>query len=101
LRMLTENMLKSSNPNKLIVTTDGNEALKEYSLANGAFDLVITKIFMPNISGYELTEHLRKLGVEGKIVGLTAATLGDETNRLIQLEADNVIEKPLTKEKLL
>ena len=56
---------------------------------------------MPKISGYALTEHLRKLGFEGKIVGLTVATLGDETNRLIQLEADNVIEKPLTKEKLL
>lgn len=101
LRKLTKHTLNSFKPKKLVVTTDGSEALKEYTSANGAFDLVITDIFMPNMSGYELTEHLRKLGFEGKIVGLTAATLGDETDRLIQLGADNVIEKPLTKEKLL
>lgn len=101
LRKLTEYVLNSFKPKKLVVTTDGSEALKEYTSANGAFDLVITDIFMPNMSGYELTEHLRELGFAGKIVGLTAATLGDETNRLIQLGADDVIEKPLTKEKLL
>ena len=101
LRKLTEYILKSFKPKKLVVKTDGSEALKEYTSANGAFDLVITDIFMPNMSGYELTEHLRELGFAGKIVGLTAATLGDETNRLIQLGADDVIEKPLTKEKLL
>ena len=101
LRMLTENILGSFKPRKLVVAKDGSEALKEYTDTNGAFDLVITDIFMPNMSGYDLTEHLRKLGFGGKIIGLTAATLGEETDRLLQLGANHVIEKPLTKEKLL
>jgi len=77
---------------------DGAEALKAH--AQRDFDIVITDINMPIINGYALTKALREKGFAGPIIGLTAATIGDETRTLLSCGADAVLAKPLSMKKL-
>lgn len=101
LRILTQKVVAKLDPKLLVVAEDGADALTKFNEYQGRFDIVITDIFMPHMSGYDLVSKLREQGFEGRIIGLTAATLGDETDRLIELGANQVIEKPLNQAKLL
>lgn len=72
---------------------DGEVALAVFK-AN-AIDAVLTDIFMPKLNGYELTKALRSLGYKGQIIGCSAASIGEEANKLIASGADKVFIKPL------
>lgn len=92
LRMMTVKMLEKAGA-KVLVATDGREGI---DLAhNEQFDMVLTDIFMPNEDGYALTTAVRNLGFEGPVVGVTAAVIGDEHERLINAGANSVLSKPL------
>ena len=64
------------------------------------YDLVITDIMMPNMNGYELTRELREFGFSKPIIGVTAAVIGEESQQLLEMGADQVIEKPVDLAKL-
>lgn len=72
---------------------DGLEALA--AVERQDFDIVLTDINMPNMNGYKLTATLCKNGFNGIKIGLTAATIGSETEKLISLGANAVLQKPL------
>jgi CheY-like chemotaxis protein len=78
---------------------DGREALAR--LAERDYDLILTDYFMPRMNGLQLIEHLREQHQTVPVIGVTAATLGDEAERLRRAGADGVLEKPLTKDALL
>lgn len=78
----------------VIDAEDGKDALNKIVAED--FDLVVTDIMMPNCNGYELTRQLRKNGFTKPIIGLTAATVGEEANLLIQCGANAVLAKPFT-----
>lgn len=75
-------------------TFDGVEALVQMDLKS--FDVLLTDINMPNMNGYELTRAARAKGFKGLIFGVTAATIGQETDRLMECGADGVLSKPIT-----
>ncbi|NVK03070.1 MAG: response regulator [Oceanospirillaceae bacterium] len=77
---------------------DGAGALNAY--AQRGFDIVITDINMPEMNGYVLTQTLREIGYTGPIIGVTAATIGDESRKLLACGADAVLPKPLSMKKL-
>lgn len=79
-------------------TFDGIEALLQ--LETQEFDLLLTDINMPQMNGYQLTQEARALGFTGLIVGVTAATIGRETDKLIESGADGVVTKPITMKAL-
>ena len=64
-------------------------------------DLVITDLFMPEMSGDELTQTLRSQGFERPIVGLTAAVVGDDMRRFELAGASTVMSKPLDTNALM
>ena len=64
------------------------------------YDLVITDIMMPNMNGYELTSKLREFGFRKPIIGVTAAVIGEESEQLLAMGANQVIEKPVDLPKL-
>ncbi len=98
IRMLSAKLIESQGAS-VAAAEDGEKAL-EIAL-NKEFDLVITDIFMPNMDGYELTRALRENGYTGPIIGITAATIGEERDKLVAAGANAAIGKPLTNEKLL
>ena len=52
------------------------------------------------MNGYELTRELRALGFNKPIIGVTAAVIGEESDELLAMGADQVIEKPVDLPKL-
>ena len=55
---------------------------------------------MPEADGYELTTKLRASGFSKPIIGVTAATVGEESAKLVEAGADSVLAKPLDIDKL-
>ena len=97
IQMLTAKMLKKQGAT-VVINSNGQQALDAY--ADGGFDLVMSDIFMPELDGYGLVKGLRERGYTGPIVGLTAATIGAETDLMLEAGADIVISKPIEVEKL-
>lgn len=97
IRMLTEKMLTTKGA-KVFSGADGKLAADRF--VGKDINLVLTDIFMPNMDGYELTEELRKAGFRGPIIGISAAVVGDETDRLIEAGADVVMSKPIKMQEL-
>ncbi len=75
------------------LAVNGKEALD--MIARQAPDLLITDLFMPEMSGDEVIAALRKAGSDMPIVGLTAAAVGDDIHRLENAGATAVMVKPL------
>lgn len=102
IQMLTQKMLTKQGAN-VVVCDNGSEALNVFE--TGEFDLVLSDIFMPEKNGYELVAGLRNRGFAGIVIGLTAATIGEETDRMLTAGADAVLSKPINlralKEQLL
>lgn len=86
-------MMLSDYGVKVRIAKNGLEALQVFN--ESQTDLVLTDIFMPKMSGVELTEELRRQGTERPIIGLTAATLGQETEAISRAGANAVLNKPL------
>lgn len=61
---------------------------------------MLSDIFMPLMNGYEFVAVIRQRGFNGPVVGLTAATIGDETERMLQAGADRILPKPIDIRKL-
>ena len=92
LQMLTTALLKKQGA-QVVLANDGAEALELFETQD--FDFVLTDIMMPNLDGYGLTQALRKNGYRNKIIGLTAATIGLETDQLLAAGADATLSKPV------
>lgn len=97
IQLLTEKMLAKQGA-VVSVANNGEEALNLFS--DGDFDLVLSDIFMPQLDGYGLVSMLRERDYAGPIVGLTAATVGEETERMLVAGADRVLSKPISIDKL-
>ncbi len=98
LQMLTTVLLKKQGA-EVVLANDGNEALELFK--RHTFDFVLTDIMMPNLDGYGLTRALREQGYTHPIIGLTAATIGLETDELLLAGADVALSKPVDIQKLL
>lgn len=92
LRLLTQKMLTVKGAS-VVAAEDGQLALAQFD--RGTFNLVVTDIFMPNVDGYEFVAELRKRGFDGPVVGISAAVVGEETDKLIESGADAVMSKPI------
>ena len=75
-----------------VLAKDGKEALKLFSEQD--FDLVITDLGMPGMSGWQLSKHIKQGNPETPIIVITGwgAQLGDEdlTNNDVEL----ILSKP-------
>ena len=88
LQLLTKNMLEKQGA---VVSAASNGKLALASFKDGDYDLVISGIFMPEMDGYGLAKALRESKYLGPIIGLTAATIGDETEQMLEAGADRVL----------
>lgn len=92
LRLLGQKLL-SRIVNEVQVAEDGSKALE---LMHPSINLVVTDYFMPELNGADFTRKLREDGYAGVIIGVTAATIGDQREDLLKAGADAVLPKPLT-----
>ena len=86
--------------NYIVVTAaDGLEALKLLKSEECAFDLVVTDLVMPYVSGVGVISILKKEFPETPVVAITG--YGESPEALaLEANADMVIEKPFNLENL-
>jgi two-component system OmpR family response regulator len=81
------------------VADDGQAALRE--IHDGNYDLVISDVNMPKVSGFELLERMRATGNETPVIMLTAR--GDRADVAVGFRAgaDDYVTKPFGLEELM
>lgn len=65
------------------------------------YDIIITDYYMPDMNGDEFIKRLVERNFKGRIVGLTAATLGDQVDSMYANGAHAVMFKPMTAKSFL
>ena len=81
------------------VAADGHAALRE--IHEGRFDLIVSDVNMPKVSGFELLERMRATGNETPVILLTAR--GDRADVAVGFRAgaDDYVTKPFGLEELM
>lgn len=103
-QLVMRNMFKailSQTDHQSTYAVDGEEAYKEAT--KNQFDLVITDLYMPHLTGIELTQKLRKLSTY-KGVPILVVSTENATSRKSEGKAAGAsgwIVKPISSKKLL
>jgi DNA-binding NtrC family response regulator len=78
---------------QVVIATNGLDALKLMEAAKDDFDLVITDLVMPNISGVAVTAIIKKKNTKMPVIAITG--YGEQPEALArEVHADIVMEKP-------
>lgn len=93
LRRLTRTVLQKNTNAVIVEAQNGVEAIALLKRHRPA--LIITDYFMPEMDGRALIQALRRVGNTVPIIGLTAATIGEERDELLVAGANEVLNKPL------
>ena len=80
---------------------DGQQALDIYAEKNGAFDVVLLDIMMPNLDGLEVCKRLRNESSTVGIIMLTAKTQEMDKVSGLLMGADDYITKPFSPSELM
>ena len=98
IRTLTHQALGQAGA-QVSLAENGKVALEKFDPE--LFDLVLTDIMMPEMDGFEFTREVRKQDGNIPIIALTAAVLGEETDRIQDLGATAVLPKPIDLHRLI
>ncbi len=80
---------------------DGQQAIDLYHEKNGAFDVVLLDIMMPNVDGLEVCKTLRNESSTVGIIMLTAKTQEMDKVSGLLMGADDYITKPFSPSELM
>lgn len=78
------------------VATDGHQAIDLFN--KGKFSLILMDIQVPELDGYEVTQHIRQQEGEGSripIIALTANALEGDKTKCLNAGMDDYLNKPL------
>jgi DNA-binding response OmpR family regulator len=79
---------------------DGDDALEKLFPGSHAYDVIIVDQKMPNVTGVELVEEIRKRGVGGKILVVSAHLSSDVRDAYEKLGVNDVFSKPFNVNEL-
>jgi DNA-binding response OmpR family regulator len=73
---------------------DGDAALAKLNITSDPYDVIIVDEKMPNLTGVELVNEIRKRGISGKII-VVAAHLSSETREAYErMDVHEMFSKP-------
>lgn len=80
--------------------TDGEKAERRLQMYKDEYDLIIMDLMLPNRSGFEICESIRKMGNKTPIIILTARE--DESDKItgLNIGADDYLTKPFSFKEL-
>lgn len=84
---------------ELVPCLDGLDALEKFK-AGPVPDAATIDMVMPRMSGLELIEELRKIGIATRLIVVTADIQTSTRERCAALQVSDFIEKPITAEKI-
>ncbi|MCH7763102.1 MAG: response regulator [Candidatus Marinimicrobia bacterium] len=90
-----------------VLTDLGHEVTSYLSAEDGInqfkkdnFDIVITDLGMPDVSGWEVAERIKEVNASTPIILLTGWALNLDSEKIKENKVDFVLQKPFTKEEL-
>ncbi|MEN9298561.1 MAG: hypothetical protein RLZZ429_874 [Bacteroidota bacterium] len=84
---------------EVIMESDGADVIRTYEDENP--DICILDVMLPNKSGFELAEDIRKLNDDVPIIFLTAKTQTEDVVQGFKLGGNDYIRKPFSMEELI
>ena len=96
---LLQILLKDAQP-ILFYAEDGEKAV-EICNTNDSIDLILMDIRMPVMDGFEATREIRKFRPNLPIMAVTAYALAEDKVRCLEAGCNDIILKPIDKNKLL
>lgn len=84
---------------EVTISNSGQDALKK--ILNAKFDLVLTDLRMPGLSGLELLEKIKQNDPDLLVIILTAFATIETAVQAIKLGAEDYITKPITRDETL
>ena len=96
-QLVTQKALMKLNCNIEIVET-GSEALN--LITKDAFDLIVTDINLPDISGFEITKKIRNSNIKTPVFAVTAYSYDEIKLQAIESGIDEIFVKPFKSEEL-
>lgn len=91
-RFLTEALQRKKMD--IVSVENGRQALKE--LSENTFDLVITDLRLPDLSGIDILRHIKETAPNTMVVLITAFGTIENTIEAMRLGAFNYLQKPFT-----
>ena len=79
---------------------DGKSALQLCNASDCNFDLVITDICMPGLTGDEFAREVRKVNASIPIIFCSGYTDHTSKEKLLEIEGSRFIEKPINQNQL-
>jgi DNA-binding NtrC family response regulator len=89
---LYQSFILLKNDFEVVTANSGEEAVSK--IRENPFNLVITDIFMPGMSGFELLDVIKKQFPETKVVVMTAYGSSEHKDEAIEKGAIHYLEKP-------
>ncbi len=89
---LYQSFILSKHPYEVVTAGTGEEALEK--CAEQPFDLIITDIFLPGISGFEVLQTIKKNSPDSKVIVITAYGSEEKREEALNGGALLYIEKP-------
>lgn len=96
-QMITQKILENKGMICTIID-NGEEAISE--LAKNNYDLVLMDVHLPGINGTEATEQIRTFNSHTPIIALTAISLNENRETLLEFGINDVVTKPFKPEHL-
>ena len=90
-------LFKKNNIENVVFVKNGIEALSLYE--KNKFDLVITDMLMPEMDGFTLIEHIKKIDSKQVFLMVTGLENREDLIRAIELRVHYFIEKPINPNK--
>jgi two-component system response regulator PilR (NtrC family) len=78
--------------------TEGKEAIARF--ARDSYDLVITDVFMPEISGWEVVEAVKQKSPETPVFLITGWGLQLDREQITRSGINGIINKPFSKQAI-
>jgi DNA-binding NtrC family response regulator len=95
---LYQSFILSENDYEIATANSGEEALNK--IAEAPFDLVLTDIFMPGLSGYDLLMTIKRKYPKTHVVVMTAYGSEKRREKAFELGAKEYFEKPFEMKEL-
>lgn len=84
---------------EVIMESDGADVIRSFEDANP--DICILDVMLPNKSGFELAEDIRKLNDDVPVIFLTAKTQTEDVVQGFKIGGNDYIRKPFSMEELI
>lgn len=84
---------------EVVMESDGAEVIRSFEASSP--DICVLDVMLPNRSGFELAEDIRKLNDDIPVIFLTAKTQTEDVVHGFKIGANDYIRKPFSMEELI